>query len=210
MIILRISTATEIGAVSVSLSLLATFQSYLHYTLTLFFHFDLHHSTINNDNDNTQPLRVSITSLQDRAYACAHQGLLCTAESAAIRTRPRWEEWIVAETTRRTLYIMYLFDSILSRQEGLPTFLGVELHGLPAPAPGFLWRARHRREWEAEYNLFLVEWGDWALRIEELWPETRELDEREREWRKERVERWVEDEYGSMLHAIMQCTHGGK
>lgn len=197
---------------SVSLSLLATFQSYLLYTMTLFFHLDLHqHSTTNNDNDNAQSLRVSITNLQDLACACARQGLLCTAESAAIRTRPRWEEWIVAEATRRTLYIMYLFDSILSTQEGLPTFLGVELRGLPAPAPGFLWRARHRREWEAEYNLFLVEWGDGALRIEELWPETRELDEREKEWRKERVERWVEglDEYGTMLYAIMQCTHGG-
>ncbi|KAL4735319.1 hypothetical protein BDV11DRAFT_173955 [Aspergillus similis] len=200
------------GCGSVSLSLLATFQSYLLYTMTLFFHVDLHHhSTTNNDNDNIQSLRVLMTNLQDLACACARQGLLCTAESAAIRTRPRWEEWIVAEATRRTLYIMYLFDSILSTQEGLPTFLGVELRGLLAPAPGLLWRARHRREWEAEYNLFMLEWGDGALRIDELWPETGELDEREKEWRKGRVERWVEglDEYGTMLYAIMQCTHGG-
>ncbi|KAL4756240.1 Zn(II)2Cys6 transcription factor domain-containing protein [Aspergillus foveolatus] len=208
----NIKSNRDRGCDSLSLSLLATFQSYLLYTMTLFFHLDLHqHSTINNENNNAQSLRVSITNLQDLACACARQGLLCTAESAAIRTRPRWEEWIVAETTRRTLYVMYLFDSILSTQEGLPTFLGVELRGLPAPAPGFLWRARRRREWEAEYNLFLVEWGDGALRIEELWPETRELDEKGREWRKERVERWVEglDEYGTMLYAIMQCTHGG-
>ncbi|KAL4819191.1 hypothetical protein BDW67DRAFT_182142 [Aspergillus spinulosporus] len=200
------------GCDSVSLSLLATFQSYLLYTMTLFFHLDLHHhSTTNNDNDSTQSLRVFMTNLQDLACACARQGLLCTAESAAVRTRPRWEEWIVAETTRRTLYIMYLFDSILSTQEGLPTFLGVELRGLPAPAAGVLWRAQHRRDWEKEYNLFLVEWGDGVLRIEELWPEARDLDEREKEWRKGRVERWVEglDEYGTMLYAIMQCTHGG-
>ncbi|KAL6236620.1 hypothetical protein BDW75DRAFT_250002 [Aspergillus navahoensis] len=201
---------------STSLDLLATFQSYLLYTMTLFFHLDLHlhlhhQSATNNDNDNdTQSLRASMTNLQDIACACARQGLLCTAESAAIRTRPRWEEWIVAEASRRTLYIMYLFDSILSTQEGLPTFLGVELRGLPAPAAGLLWRARCRREWEAEYNLFLVEWGNGLLRIEELWPETGELDERGKEWKRRRVERWVEglDEYGTMLYAIMQCTHG--
>ncbi|KAL4747908.1 hypothetical protein BDW72DRAFT_206054 [Aspergillus terricola var. indicus] len=206
-----ISNSRDKGCGSVSLSLLATFQSYLLYIMTLFFHLDLHHhSTTNNDNDNTQSLRVFVTNLQDLACACARQGLLCTAESAAVRTRPRWEEWIVAEATRRTLYIMYLFDSILSTQEGLPTFLGVELRGLPAPAAALLWRARHRREWEAEYNLFLVEWGDGPLRIEELWPETGELDEREKKWRTGRVERWVEglDEYGTMLYAIMQCTHG--
>ncbi|KAL5003855.1 hypothetical protein BDV10DRAFT_198853 [Aspergillus recurvatus] len=202
---------------STSLNLLATFQSYLLYTMTLFFHLDLHHyhSTTNNGNDNdndndAQSIRASMTNLQDLACACARRGLLCTAESAAIRARPRWEEWIVAEATRRTLYIMYLFDSILSTQEGLPTFLGVELRGLPAPAAGLLWRARCRREWEAEYNSFLVEWGNGVLTIEELWPETGGWDEREKKWRRERVERWVEglDEYGTMLYAIMQCTHG--
>ncbi|KAL5050412.1 hypothetical protein BDW71DRAFT_194747 [Aspergillus fruticulosus] len=197
------------GSGSTSLNLLATFQSYLLYTMALFFHLDLHHRHLTTNDSDTQSLRASMTNLQDLACACARQGLLCAAESAAIRTRPRWEEWTVAEATRRTLYIMYLFDSILSTQEGLPTFLGVELRGLPAPAAGLLWRAQCRREWEAEYNLFLVEWGNGALRIEELWPETGELDEREKEWRRGRVERWVEglDEYGTMLYAIMQCTH---
>ncbi|KAL4973358.1 hypothetical protein BDW66DRAFT_168711 [Aspergillus desertorum] len=208
--ILKSYTATAVkgrkDSGSVPLSLLATFQSYLLYTMTFFFHLDLHchhFSTTNGDNDNgndndTQSLRAFMTNLQDLACACARQGLFCTAESAAIRTRPRWEEWIVAEATRRTLYIVYLFNSILSTQEGLPTFLGVELRGLPAPAGGLLWRARCRREWEAEYNLFLAEWGDGHL------------DERGKEWRRGRMERWVEglDEYGTMLYAIMQCTHG--
>ncbi|KAL4906548.1 hypothetical protein BDW74DRAFT_176867 [Aspergillus multicolor] len=184
------------------LTALATFQSYLLYTMTLFFQLDLHQT-------GTSSLRAAMTNLQDLACTSARHGLLCTAESPAHRTRPRWEEWIVAEATRRTLFVMYLFDSILSTQEGLPTFLGVELRGLPAPAVGLLWRAGCRREWEAEYNLFLVEWGGQGmLRIEELWPEDVGDDERER--KKVRFDRWVEglDEYGTALYAIMQCTHG--
>ncbi|RDW57915.1 Zn(II)2Cys6 transcription factor [Aspergillus mulundensis] len=185
-----------------SLTALATFQSYLLYTMTLFFQLNLHRTA------NTS-LCSAMTNLQDLACTSARHGLLCTAESSAHRTRPRWEEWIVAEATRRTLFVMYLFDSILSAQEGLPTFLGVELRGLPAPAGGLLWRAGCRREWEAQYNLFLVEWGgQGGLRIEELWPEGVGVDERER--RKVRIDRWVEglDEYGTTLYAIMQCTHG--
>ncbi len=40
----------------------------------------------------------------------------------------------MAEAKRRTLYTMYLFDNILSAQDGLPTFLSTELRGLAAPA----------------------------------------------------------------------------
>lgn len=182
------------------ISLVAAFQAYLIYAMVLFFRLDRGPDAF---------FRQAIINLQELACASARGGLVCLAEQR--RARPRWEAWIVAEAKRRTLYTMYFFDNVLSAQDGLPTFLGTELRGLPAPESRFLWQATCRRDWETAYNLHLTEWGDGDFRIDELWPIPAELTESGIAARRGRVDRWLEDvdEFGTMLYAVTSCTHGG-
>ena len=179
-------------------ALFAAFQAYLIYSMILFF--QLNH-TCNNQ------FHGIMTNLQELACASFQQGLVCAADQR--RARPRWEEWITVETKRRSLFVMYLFDSILSTQEGLPTFLGTELQGLPAPASKLLWQASSRFEWERQYNIHMAEWMEGGLTIDELWPPFLGMSAADVSRRHARVDRWLEnlDEYGTMLYAIMRCTH---
>lgn len=180
--------------------LFAAFQAYLIYTLVLFFRL--------NQSCDEGFFRTAMTCLQDLACSSARRGLVCAADQR--RARPRWEEWITAEAKRRTLFVMYLFDSNLATREGLPTFFGTELCGLPAPGAQVLWWASSRCEWEREYNVHLAEWADGGLTIDELWPLPADIDEVGVARRQARVDRWLEslDEFGTMLYAITSCTHG--
>lgn len=182
------------------LSVLGAFQAYLIYYLVLFFKLD---------QRPYNQLRSAMMNLQTLAHFSSKQGLMCVADQG--HTRPRWEEWIITETKRRTLYVMYLFDSVLSTQEALPTFLATELLGLPASASKSLWHARSRSEWEREYNIHLAEWTDKSLTIDELWPVPPDMDEPDIARRSRRVDHWLEeiDEFGTMLYAVTSCTHGG-
>lgn len=114
------------------------------------------------------------------------------------------------EAKRRTLYTMYLFDSVLSAQDGIPTALGTELTGLPAPSSKRLWHAQTREEWEIAYNSQLADLAH-SLRIDELWPIPDGLNAAEVAVRRSRVDSWLQqvDEYGTMLYAVTSCTHGG-
>lgn len=181
-------------------TLLAAFQAYLIYSMTLFF---------GSGQISIPFLRQAVMNLQEIACSSSRGGLMCLADQQ--RARPRWEAWIVAEAKRRTLFAMYLFDSVLSAQDGIQTFLGTELQGLSASADKCLWRAQTRQEWETAYNIHLVCWPDEALRIDELWPIPAELDESSVVERRNRVDRWLEnvDEFGTMLYAVTSCTHGG-
>lgn len=178
--------------------LFAAFQAHLIYSMILFF--QLNHAC----NDH---FRGIMTNLQELACASSQQGLLCASDQR--RARPRWEEWITVEAKRRTLFVMYLFDSILSTKEGLPTFLGTELQGLPAPASKLLWQTNSRFEWERQYNIHMAEWMEGSLTIDELWPPFLGMSASDVSRRHTRVNRWLEnlDEYGTMLYAIMRCTH---
>lgn len=179
--------------------LFAAFQAYLIYTMVLFFR-------LNQACDDF--FRSAMTNLQELACSSSRRGLVCAADQQ--RARPRWEEWITAEAKRRTLYVMYLFDSILSTSEGLPTFLGTELRGLPAPANRLLWQASSRYQWEREYNIYLAEWMEGGLTIDEFWPMPADLGEHGVSKRRSRVDCWIEslDEFGTMLYATVSCTHG--
>jgi hypothetical protein len=183
-----------------SMSLLAAFQAYLIYTMVLFFRLSQGPSPF---------FRQAMINLQDLACLCSRRGLVCVADHRHMR--PRWEEWIVTEAKRRTLYVMYLLDSVLSAQESLPTFVGTELRGLPAPSNKPLWQAQSRAGWEKEYNIFLTEWTEEGLSIDELWSIPPNLDEATITRRRDRVDRWLEnlDEYGTMLFAVTGCTHAG-
>lgn len=181
-------------------TLLAAFQAYLIYSMALFFRLDQVSSPF---------LRQAMINLQELACSSSRGGLMCTAEQQ--RSRPRWESWIVAEAKRRTLFAMYLFDSVLSAHDGLQTFLGTELRGLPASSNKSLWRARIRHEWEAAYNIDLADWPGGCFQIDELWPIPTDLHEHQVLERRIRVDRWLEniDEFGTMLYAVTSCTHGG-
>lgn len=190
---------TELHKTFDHMSLLATFQAYLIYTMVLFFRLS---------QARHNGLRQAMINLQELAHASSRQGLVCAADQK--RARPSWEEWIVTETKRRTLYVMYLFDSILSAHEGLPTYLGTELEGLPAPASKSLWQAKTRSDWERAYNIHLAEWTERSLSIDELWPVPEGFTESETATRQMRIDRWLEDvdEFGTMLFAVVSCTHG--
>ena len=180
-------------------ALLGVFQAYLIYSMVLFFRF----------GETSNPLlRQAVVNLQELACSTSQQGVMCAAEQR--HTRPGWEAWIVAEAKRRTLFVMYLFDSLLSTHEGLPTFLGAELSGLPAPSNKTLWRAQTRSEWEIAYNVHLGSWPQGSLHIDELWPIPENLGNAEPIERHNRVDRWLVDvdEFGTMLYAVTCCTHG--
>jgi hypothetical protein len=182
------------------IALLGAFQAYLIYTMVLFFQL----------SQGSNPfLRQAMMNLQDIACVSSRQGLMCVAEQQ--RVRPRWEAWTVAEAKRRTIFTMYLFDSVLSTQDGLPTFFGTELQGLPAPANKAMWEAQARHDWEKIYNIYLVKWMDGDLCIDELWPIPADLDEPGLTQRRSRVDGWLQniDEFGTMLYAVTSCTHGG-
>ncbi|KAI8959381.1 hypothetical protein F5Y11DRAFT_303824 [Daldinia sp. FL1419] len=182
------------------ISLLEAFQAYLIYSMVLFFRLGQVSGPF---------LRQAMMNLQELACSSSRGGLMCIAEQQ--RARPRWEAWIIAEAKRRTLFTMYLFDSVLSTQDGFQTFLGTELQGLPASSDKSLWRLQFRRDWEISYNVYLTDWPEKPFRIDELWPIPVGLDESSLLERRNRVDRWLEnvDEFGTMLYAVTSCTHGG-
>lgn len=178
---------------------LATFQAYLIYSMILFFQLGQAHSPV---------LREAMMNLQHLACATGRRGLMCILESQ--HARPQWDSWILVEAKRRTLYTMYLFDGLLSAHDSLPTALGTELTGLPAPSSKQLWQAETRHSWETAYNTYLAD-PLHGLRIDELWPIPDGLNDASISHRRDRVDHWLQevDEYGTMLYAVTSCTHGG-
>ncbi|ETS86679.1 hypothetical protein PFICI_00507 [Pestalotiopsis fici W106-1] len=179
------------------ISSLSALQAYLLYAIVLFF-------KVGRAADQT--FRSTIINLQELACASSRRGLMCIAEQE--RARPRWEDWIVAEAKRRTLFAMYIFDNVLSAEEGLPTFIGVELQGLLAPGPKDLWAISSRQEWQIAYNAYLADWPDGGLRIDELWPTPAGFNQPQVDERQRRVDQWLEavDEYGMMIY-VSSRTH---
>ncbi|KAI0189337.1 hypothetical protein EV127DRAFT_432509 [Xylaria flabelliformis] len=182
-----------------TITLLCAFQAYLLFTMVLFFRLEQIASPI---------LRQAVMNLQEIACVSAKRGLVCEAEQQWLR--PQWESWIVAEANRRTLYTMYLFDGVLSAHDGLPTFIGTELKGLPAPASHTLWRAQTRLDWGNAYNSHLADWSEGGLRIDELWRVPENFDDADVAKRRNRIDHWLEgvDEFGTMLYAVTNTTHG--
>lgn len=179
---------------------LAAFQAYLIYTLTLFFY-------VEQDRDDY--LANAMVILQALARHVTLQGLV--VRSKASNCRPIWEEWVAAEAKRRTILVMYLFDTLLAIGYELPTYLMVELQGLPAPGPKSLWQARVRTDWKLANTACETHWDNGAyLRIFELWPPPQTLDAFDAQRRRNRVDLWLEDvdEFGTFFYAFMASTHG--
>lgn len=186
------------AAITDGITLLSAFQAHLLYLLVMFF--KLGHLV-------GQSMRRMMMDLQELASLCSKRGLVCVAERN--RARPRWESWVVAEAKRRTLYTMYLFDNVLSSHEGMPSYFGTELKGLPAPSIRSLWEAKTLQDWEREYNNNLADWTGPDLTIDELWPAPSWLDEAGLVERRKRVDQWLEgvDGLGTMLFAVTSSLH---
>lgn len=182
-------------------NLRSEFQANLIYMMVLYFCYEL-------DADAKTLFRRGILNLQELACVSSETGIVCLAEKNG--TRPSWEAWIAAETQRRSIYLMYMFDNLLSARDGLQTFLGTELCGLPAPSARDLWSAHNRQNWEILYNDHLLEKTIPGISIDELWPRPPESGSSEIKQRQKRIDRWLEgvDEFGTMLYAVTCCTHG--
>ncbi|VUC25062.1 unnamed protein product [Clonostachys rosea] len=176
------------------------FQAYLIYTLALFFYV----------NDYSRDyLAVAMLNLQGLARHVTLQGLV--VRKKAPNCRPIWEDWVLAETKRRTILVMYMFDTLLASMHNLPTYLVAELQGLPAPGPKSLWQARVRSHWRSAHDTCIVHWDKNSfLRIVELWPPTPDLTGHEIQLRQNRVDLWLEDvdEFGLVFYTFMASTHG--
>ncbi|KAG8169639.1 hypothetical protein KVR01_000384 [Diaporthe batatas] len=186
------------AAMTDGITLLSAFQAHLLYLLVMF-------SKLGHLVGHS--MRRMMMDLQELASLCSKRGLVCVAEQN--RARPSWESWVVAEAKRRTLYTMYLFDNMLSTHEGLPSFFGTELKGLPAPSSRSLWEAKTPQDWEGEYNNDLADWAGPGLSIDELWPAPSWLDVAGLAERRKRVDQWLEgvDGMGTMLFAITSSLH---
>jgi hypothetical protein len=180
-------------------AMLGAFQAYLIYVTTLYF--------VLGQRDNSL-LRQHMMNLQQLAFDTCSRGLVCTAELEHIR--PQYSDWIVAESTRRTLYTMYLLDNLLCTNDNLPVYIGTELAGLPAPAGQDVWRASSEDKWKSAYNTHLSDWNGSSLSIDELWRVAEDAPEEAIERRRTRIDLWLEtvDEYGTFLYAVTSCTHG--
>lgn len=178
---------------------LTTFQAYLIYTMVLYFCVD----------GLPKPfLREAMINVQGLACASARGGLVCSRNQQS--TRSKWEAWIASEAKRRTIYTMYMFDSILLSRDGLQNYLGVELRCLPAPGAKRLWQTQIRSQWDRLYDSHLTAWPDEDFRIDELWPLPPNLSEAAINERQRRLDLWLQglDEYGTMVFAVTSCTHG--
>ncbi|OAP56269.1 hypothetical protein AYL99_09448 [Fonsecaea erecta] len=195
--ILRTGSGAERGeqrAFSGHLELLAILQGYLLYAIMLF-------CSANATSFVEQDIMIK---LQDLAGDLASRGTLCPAETNG--SRPDWESWIVASTKRRTLFATYLLDNLVNFTVGSPSYVAVELTGLPAPASKTLWNARDRRSWNTAYNQQLGLWSDGELLINDLWPQS---DPNPSLVRQKKIDNWLSsvDEFGMMLYAVTSHTY---
>ncbi|KAK5627101.1 hypothetical protein RRF57_002816 [Xylaria bambusicola] len=60
-----------------------------------------------------------------------------------------WEQFIYAESRRRCALFWFIVSRVIDLQHGLRCPPVVGYRGLSLPAPGILWNARTREEWEA-------------------------------------------------------------
>ncbi|KAB5527931.1 hypothetical protein GE09DRAFT_975301 [Coniochaeta sp. 2T2.1] len=79
-----------------------------------------------------------------------HNGPFCEPDNYILR--PTWEEWIYAESRRRTACVFFLICRCISVSTGIQGCDAFhEFINLPLASPKQLWEARTREEWEREY-----------------------------------------------------------
>lgn len=188
-----------------------------------------------------------ISGLQELASGMSATGLVCgeeldlrrvggggaaTAATGAVPSTlaPTWEAWIVAECKRRVLTTVYYLENVYNFNNGAPSYVGAELAPLPAPCSKWLWHAKDRRTWTAEWTAETrTSWDSGRLVMSDFWPRaaTTTTDASEHgasdaaknllphveAWsrmQQERIAAWTEgvDEFGMLLLAVCTATYG--
>ncbi|PWW77067.1 hypothetical protein C7212DRAFT_278367 [Tuber magnatum] len=104
------------------------------------------------ENDPTFD-RAAMVSMETMAVNVGVSSLVAKGELEGVR--PAWEDWIIAESKRRTMIALYMLDGSYHYAHNIPTFTCGELNEMLLPTPTTLWQSRERSKWEYEYESYL-------------------------------------------------------
>jgi hypothetical protein len=168
---------------------LAATQSLLLLTTLLFFG-DIDDPVLSHPDDAHLLLQ-----LWDVKEQLAGTGLFLKKEDG--RIMPSWKEWAKMSAKHRTIMSLNHLEWCWSLLHGYPTLTCFELGPLPAPAPGYLWRATDAEAWRSLYEQWLWKWRDGSYKMADFfYIEPRgNLDSRGELWLSEA------DEFGAVLMA---------
>ncbi|KAK9235720.1 hypothetical protein V1525DRAFT_409153 [Lipomyces kononenkoae] len=65
-----------------------------------------------------------------------------------------WQEWVFAESRRRTAIVWLLITQMVQIKIGVPCDRFTSFRDVPLSSPKSLWEAKTRSEWEAEYEVY--------------------------------------------------------
>jgi hypothetical protein len=180
------------------LDILAATQSLLILIILLFFG-DPEGPTVSHPMD-----AKLLVQMWDVKHGLASTGLFLDEE--ANHTMPVWETWAIISAKRRTILALHHLEWAWSLRHGYPILTCFELGPLPAPAAGRLWRASDAKQWQLQYNEWLLQWQEGSYKIGELFHimPGGNMDSRSEMWLAE------VDEFGMMLMAegefFLICT----
>ncbi|CUS12225.1 unnamed protein product [Tuber aestivum] len=97
--------------------------------------------------------RTTMVSIETMAVNVGISSLFAEGELEGVR--PAWEDWIIAESKRRTMLALYMLDGSFHYAHNIPTFTCGELNEILLPTPTALWQSRERSKWEYEYENYL-------------------------------------------------------
>ncbi|KAG0642016.1 hypothetical protein HOY80DRAFT_1038018 [Tuber brumale] len=104
------------------------------------------------ENDPTFD-RAAMVSMETMAVNVGVSSIVAKGELEGVR--PAWEDWIIAESKRRTMVALYMLDGSFHYAHNIPTFTCGELNEILLPTPTILWQSRERSKWEYEYENYL-------------------------------------------------------
>jgi hypothetical protein len=145
----------------------------------------------------------TLSSMQNLGLHVTRSSLVRPEE--LIKARPKWKDWIEADSKRRALLLFYAFEWINAKVNNFAELTCGTPGVLPAPSSKVLWTAANKQEWEVAYDRWLGRWaGQKPYSLRELFEQTpdAELDERSEMWLEET------DELGMLLMVLgkLYCT----
>ncbi|KAF8319452.1 hypothetical protein DL93DRAFT_2075163 [Clavulina sp. PMI_390] len=111
-------------------------------------------------SDNACERLSSETFLRSITDVARTSGLFCPGSGCTTPGKApssdwdmHWKLWITHESWRRTAWLVYTLDTIASLDIGAKTHIPVrELHHIPLPAAGPVWKAASAAEWTQEMD----------------------------------------------------------
>lgn len=67
-----------------------------------------------------------------------------------------WEDWIFAESRRRTALVWFFIDRVIYIKTGVPCDTSENFRELPVSSPKILWEARDAAVWQLEYRTLMA------------------------------------------------------